>query len=371
MPTQQHCEETYPLLLLFLDDETARGRRIQIEKGRYHGITTGASAVITQWPSKCLSFSQTFLSQNNLFVDNLAPCWMVSIVGGLFVFLVTLLALSAASSSTPYGHLTTRCIGSHIYDYKKINNETVHLVHESTVWQKNQIAIIEGVLQNYDAYKVHLVMVGYNKSEILFQNRMDYSVSTTRSTTRKRPRKKRERKESNVQLKKEPKRRKRSTAKTLRDVLIAHPNIFVEALNYTEAFNNSPLYNTWQNLNEKTRVFAIRTIYLWQYGGISFDLLEENYKDLTLGKNNISSIEDVVELGLNAFSKLPKGVVTIDDRGWHMESRTSCHAFFGDMLMNLRKADSSATPEEIIKKTLNVFCRRGSVDSGYCSTVKR
>lgn len=52
MPTSQHCEETYPLLLLFLDDETARGRRVQIDKGRYQGITTGASTVITQWPSK-------------------------------------------------------------------------------------------------------------------------------------------------------------------------------------------------------------------------------------------------------------------------------------------------------------------------------
>lgn len=300
---------------------------------------------------------------------------MMSLVGGLFIFLVTLLALSAANSTTPYGHITTRCIASHIYDYKKISNETVHLVHDSNVWQKNQIALIEGVLQNYDATKVHLVMIGYNKTDILSQNRLEYSVSTTRPTTKKRPRRKRDKKENVakkvVQLKIEPKRRKRSTAKTLRDVLIAHPDIIVEALNYTEAFNNSPLYNTWENLNEQTRVFAIRTIYLWQYGGISFDLFEETYKDLTDGRSNISSVEDVVELGLNTFSKLPKGVVTIDDRGWHMESRTSCHAFFGDMLMNLRKADSSATPERIIKKTLNVFCRRGSVDSGYCSTVKR
>lgn len=45
-------EETYPLLLLFLDDETTRGRRVQIEKGRHHGITSGASSVITEWPSK-------------------------------------------------------------------------------------------------------------------------------------------------------------------------------------------------------------------------------------------------------------------------------------------------------------------------------
>lgn len=53
MPTvQQHSEETYPLLLLFLDDESARGRRVQIDKNRYHRIATGASTVITEWPSE-------------------------------------------------------------------------------------------------------------------------------------------------------------------------------------------------------------------------------------------------------------------------------------------------------------------------------
>lgn len=49
----RHPEETYPLLLLFIDEETARGgRAVHLEKGRCHGIATGASAVITQWPSE-------------------------------------------------------------------------------------------------------------------------------------------------------------------------------------------------------------------------------------------------------------------------------------------------------------------------------
>lgn len=316
---------------------------------------------------------------------------MVSLLCGLFVFLVTLLALSAAANNSRYDHLTTRCIGSHIYDYKKISNDTVHLVHGSDPWRRDQVAVLEGVLQNYDASKVHLVLVCNAKSDELPEVPEDNAVLSTTKTTMKRARKKREKLSKKIKplkAKTEPRRKKRSAAqRTLQDVLLTYPDIIVETVNYTEAFKNSPLYNTWHNLNEKTRIFAIRTIFLWQYGGISFDLLEENYKDLsrfnydifknktkaaaeTKG-NKTATVGDVVELGLIAFRELPKGIVTIDDKGWHMESRTSCHAFFGDMLMNIRKADQETMPEHIIKRTLNIFCKRGSIDSGYCSTVQR
>lgn len=301
---------------------------------------------------------------------------MVSLLCGLFVFLVTLLALNAAANNANYVHLSTRCIGSHLYDYKIISNDTIHLVHGSDAWHTNQIAVLDSILQNYDAHKVHLVLVGYNKSsEVMSQH--EFSVSASVATTKKRPRKRRE-KMSKKELAKKLKEsiskhtiKAKSQHKNLREVLTAHPDIFLETLNFTEVFNNSPLYSTWQHLNEATRIFAVRTIYLWQYGGLSFDLLGglSRYKYNTSSKNN--SIEGVVELGLESFQKLPKGTVTIDDEGWHMESRTSCHAFFGDMLMNLRKADSSVTPQQVIKGTLNVFCRRGSIDSGYCSNVKR
>lgn len=305
----------------------------------------------------------------------------MSLLCGLFVFLITLLALSAAATNNVrYGHhLTTRCIASNVYDYKKIGNDTVHLVHGSDVWTKNQLDVLESVLRHYDARKVHLVVVGYNKSHEAVP------VSPPHPTVKRIVRKhasisKKVKIVKTLEVKREPRRKRRSVTeqKTLRDILRLYPDVVLQTLIYTEAFNNSPLFNTWRNLNENARLFAIRIIYLWQYGGISFDLLNENYKDLSRYKhntkqnsNNTTSIEDVVVLGLTAFKKLPSGTVTIDDKGWHMESRTSCHAFFGDMLMSLRKANSDAAPQEIIKRTLDVFCKKGGIDSGYCSNVAK
>lgn len=314
----------------------------------------------------------------------------MSLLCGLFLFLIMLLALSAATANNVRyeHHLSNRCIASHAYNYKKLNNETVHFVHGSDAWSKIQIDVLESVLQKYDARNVHLVVVGYNKS-IEEDTPLSISASTAYPTVKRIVLKKRENVGKKIKIlkvfevKREPRRKRRSLSKptqqkTLRDILRLYPDIVLETLNYTEAFYNSPLINTWQNLNEKTRLFAIRTIYLWQYGGLSFDLLEENYKDFSRYKyntnqeaNETSSIESVVALGLTAFRKLPKGVVTIDDKGWHMESKTSCHAFFGDMLMNLRRATTDVAPEEIIKRTLKVFCKKGGIDSGYCSSVQK
>lgn len=301
----------------------------------------------------------------------MAPCWILGIVLGLFVLVITLISLSVASTTNrSYDqHSTTRCIASHIYDYKKITNETIHLVHNSDVWTENQIAVFEDILQNYNASTVHLVIVGCNKSSESYKgaNPTIGKRATELEIMKREPRKR--------------KRRRRSVDnspyhRTLQEVLLAYPEIFLEKINYTEAFHNSPLYNTWQNLNEKTRLFALRTIYLWQYGGISFDLFEENYKNFSQYYNykttnsSEATLSKNVILGIKTSRNFSKSVVTIDDRGWHMASRTSCHAFFGDLLMNLKTAKSDATPEQIIKMTLKVFCKKGSIDSGYCKTVQ-
>lgn len=55
MPSLGRSEERFPLLMLFLDDGTKsnkKQRKIFIDKNRYKNITSGASAVITEWPSK-------------------------------------------------------------------------------------------------------------------------------------------------------------------------------------------------------------------------------------------------------------------------------------------------------------------------------
>lgn len=48
-------EERFPLLMLFFDDTNKTSRKsktIFIDKSRYRNIASGASSVMTDWPSK-------------------------------------------------------------------------------------------------------------------------------------------------------------------------------------------------------------------------------------------------------------------------------------------------------------------------------
>lgn len=52
----EETEEKFPLLSLFLDDGKSGSKKnnaIFIEKNRSKGILSGASAVLTEWPSEC------------------------------------------------------------------------------------------------------------------------------------------------------------------------------------------------------------------------------------------------------------------------------------------------------------------------------
>lgn len=174
-----------------------------------------------------------------------------------------------------------------------------------------------------------------------------------------------------------------TTTATLDDIRQKHPKIFVERLSYEDAFRNSPLYNTWRNLNDHMRLFAIRVLDLWQYAGLSFELPDDHddrYKYETDSNNSTPGVVEIdteapgnaeklgkfIQMGFSSYSKLPEGVVTVDDEGLHMETKTSCHAFFGEVLMALRKANRSDNPTDILKKTLAVFCMKRAVDPKYC-----
>lgn len=181
--------------------------------------------------------------------------------------------------------------------------------------------------------------------------------------------------------------------RSLGEILRKNPQIFIEHLHYAESFMNSPLYNSWKHLSPSMRLFAIRVLYLWQYGGLSFSLSKEDYSKnqytyetienvtstpktgvieiaFSSNENPENNLEKFISSGFSAFENMPSGVVTIDDAGLHMETKTSCHAFFGDLLTNLRKANENSTPSTVIKKTLQMFCRRNAVDSKYCSSIR-
>lgn len=179
------------------------------------------------------------------------------------------------------------------------------------------------------------------------------------------------------------------------ELLNNYPQIFVEYLSYNQAFRNSPLFFSWRNLNDESRLFAIRVLYLWQYAGISFDLLDVQEGNLlsdaitykTVNANDTTpsqrieisvnkmetpqnQLDDLIALGYSDFSKLPGGVVSIDENGLHMETKTSCHAFFGELLLSLRRANENTRPSTMIKKTIALFCKKSAVDSKHCASIR-
>ncbi|KAJ8976581.1 hypothetical protein NQ317_010745 [Molorchus minor] len=103
---------------------------------------------------------------------------------------------------------------------------------------------------------------------------------------------------------------------------------------YNEIFFVSPLYAYWPYFNEDLKIFAVRTLQLWQYGGISFDL-KPALKAHNPKNNTSKDVDSILNKKLlnfiitekNNYEKLPTGVVTADDEALHMESKIPCHAF--------------------------------------------
>lgn len=146
-------------------------------------------------------------------------------------------------------------------------------------------------------------------------------------------------------------------------LLERHPKIILNRLTYQDVFTNTPLGDVWPYLKQPNRVFATRALLLWQFGGSSFALPE------TSDTNRKQRIQRLISSGDESFRSLPNGVVTIDDEGLHMQTKTACHAFFGEIIAKLRAAKGDSV-EDIIRGALGVFCKRGAVDSGYCASIK-
>lgn len=159
---------------------------------------------------------------------------------------------------------------------------------------------------------------------------------------------------------------------TLNDLLSKYNNIICHNLSMEYIFENSPLYMVYKKFTPQLTTFAIRTLQLWDYGGISF-ALPETY-DVSISLHNADDDESIkilklIELGYNSYKKLADGLVTIDDEGLHMETKTTCHSFFGEMIQFLRHSVEGTTIQQIIKLTLKSFCNRGAVDSDYCNNL--
>lgn len=156
----------------------------------------------------------------------------------------------------------------------------------------------------------------------------------------------------------------------LNDLLTRYDNIRCVHVSKQFIFENSPLFRVYQHFTPELTTFAIRILQLWDYGGISFALPDShNIKSQHNDNDETNNIRKLVELGYDSFKKLDNGFVTIDEEGLHMETKTTCHAFFGEMLQYLRHATEETTSKEIVRQTLKSFCIRENVDSNYCKSL--
>lgn len=158
-----------------------------------------------------------------------------------------------------------------------------------------------------------------------------------------------------------------------------YPNVNYTKTTYEDVFKLTPFHYSWQHLNYKTRDFAIRILYLWNYGGISFDL-EQSESFISVLKQiivfssthnrRVFSDNHVALLSSLSFAKLPEDVVIIDNEGRYMQTRAPCHVFFAEVLLKLKSANRHTEIKDILESTLRQFCKRGAVTKQYCDKLK-
>ncbi|XP_018575360.1 uncharacterized protein LOC108914125 [Anoplophora glabripennis] len=410
--SKTETEEKHPLLLYVVEsnEDLSKTNKKYFDKGRFHGITSGATAVFRQFP------------------NYVGTCWVTTAFSGLLFFMMVLLIMSTISTG---GLRVPRCIPK-----DEISNDTIHLVHKRHAddWDPLEVNLFERIVENYPKYKIHLILIQQNtprtrsrhERRILEETeRINPSSTTTlkassnlieekRTTKIEVKRKKRKTNDFRMSINMSAKRlldillhgkspslndtdklektkttgsveKTTERVKSLDDLLKIHPNIILDNTTYSHVFYMSPLYAYWPYLNENLRVFAVRVLQLWQYGGISFDLSPTIKQLETNTTNNHPVNKTSEEKTLDAifnkkllsfiitekrnYEKLPSGVVAADDEALHMESKIPCHAFFGEILMNLRRAQDDTTVKDVLQESLKVFCRHSAANKKYCDLI--
>ncbi|CAH1973832.1 unnamed protein product [Acanthoscelides obtectus] len=388
-------EEKSPLLFVVDDNDDIHQakQKMYFGNGRFRGITNGATAVFMQFP------------------NYIGTCWVSTAICGLLFFMLMLLLFSAI---TPNVIRIPRCAPSDDMD-----NMTIHLVHidhHPYEWTKSEINIIDKVVKNYPNYNVHLIMIepqhryrferrkrGVPKSKQLVTVTTTSEASSTEKVKRTDqfgmrfdPAKfldmllrgtlignsaSRRSKRAQSTATTPPSTSTTKTVSTVNDLLELYPNIMVENATYHQVFFQSPLYAYWPYLNDRLKVFAVRVMQLWQYGGLSFDLDPPTVADNT-AKNTSDS--DSLDKDFDIFHKhllkfiisdadkgLKEDIVAADDEALHMESKIPCHAFFGEILISLRKAQHTSTVKNVIQSATKIFCTHYAFNKDYCKAILR
>ncbi|CAG9767202.1 unnamed protein product [Ceutorhynchus assimilis] len=408
-------EEKSPLLLYIVEGETNLSKNNKRDdfnsKGRLYGISSGATTVFTEFP------------------NYVSPCWMTALLSTL-TFLIMLLVLVAYMG--PQDNMRfPRCTRS--ADVENLDNTTIYLVHDLNDWTQKQLQMVEKIKNEYQNFNIHLVLIRPSFDKNIKSPAIIVTKPTTVTTTltTSKPLKKNRAKRSKTNSK----RIKHDPIfvpfgiKGLLDFLLhntmdnkivkrsingseTNPSIFnltellpttttkqqpltldniltgliVENITMEQAFFNTPLQYTWQKLSPDLKIFAIRILHLWQYGGMSFKInIDDNESD-NVEKFSVSpriSMQKITEAestsndklnnfilnGKKTFDQLPNEVVTADDKALHIYTKAPCHVFFGEILMKLKHAKKNATAKKIIKNSLKVFCKHSAVGNNYCRSV--
>lgn len=290
--------------------------------------------------------------------------------------------------------LTAKCRNN--LEYTRNNNTvTIHLVHGPDPWNQQQIVNLEQIVLYYPQAHIDLISIrnpmqlpnavtpiknNSNGSTLkLIETTTSSQNSKTVASLKTQKRWQRlKRISSYLNINIGPKKLLKSTSRnitsakksstkleTLNGLLNKYPCIHLHNTTYSEVFQKSSLYLTWHKTNEATRLFAIRVLQMWNYAGISFDLMKSDES----GDDYWRKHKRMIAVGLSSFKSLPSGLVTIDEEGAHMETKTTCHAFFGEILMALENVTMNTKPADVIRQVLNKFCKRGTVDNAYCLKV--
>ncbi|XP_066246320.1 uncharacterized protein [Euwallacea similis] len=429
-------EEKSPLLLYPTEDDgnvSKNNNRVNFDKGRLYGISSGATAVFTDFP------------------NHISPCWTITLLVSLIFFVMAILIFSSMVPSSSIR--VPRCSYSNV---EPLGNRTIHLVHPSGNWNKEQLSALERIKREYEGFDMHLVLTNIplsNLNQTLQpQNYLDMGrrpVSTSpRSQTPEIKRAKQVSKENgkNVLVRKKrhhmnqmssignsfgvkslldmflgnkvniDKRSSNETSelpgllnpteritfstlsprpKTLDDVLRDIPGLTIRNVTPQEIFSKSPLHNSWSKFTPELLIFAARILGLWKYGGLSFKIdggntgrEEDDLKKFSVASGNTlqamesspsgptlppheDKLTDFILKGRKSFEGLPNEVVTADDKGLHIFTKSPCHVFFGEILVNLKRSKGDETPKRIIQKSLKVFCRHAAVGNDYCRHLIR
>nr|CAI5826271.1 unnamed protein product [Callosobruchus analis] len=355
----------------------------------------------------------------------IGTCWVTTAICGLVFFMLILLLFSAI---TPSAIRVPRCIPSDDMD-----NATIHLVHVHhypNEWTYSELNIVDKIIKNYPNYNIHLLLIEpqhhYSRSDRRKrnlpnnQNNITVAKNVTTPVNSVNGSKGSSTESSVIKRKRNldpfgmrfdpakfldmllrgalignsgPKRSKRTPAattttvsttsttkmvSTVDELLALYPNVIVENITYNQVFFQSPLYAYWPYLNDKLKVFAVRVMQLWQYGGLSFDLnppvVGEDTIQNTSSAGSGDKDADIFHRKLLKFiisdtdniAGSKEDIVVADDEALHMESKIPCHAFFGEILVRLRKAQHTSTVKDIIHSSTKIFCRHYAVNKDYC-----